>query len=138
MALRPSGLLLAVSGAAVIVDAIRRMLEGDVPEAHLMAAAATLSLLVNASVLRMLWRFRHGEVHLRASWIFTRADVIANLGVIVAALLVTVTASRMPDLVVGLAIGLYVIKEAWEILSDASSTSWRPATTSKAAENWPE
>ena len=36
----------------------------------------------------------------------TRADVIANIGVIVAALLVAVTASRTPDLTVGLAIGL--------------------------------
>ena len=53
--------------------------------------------------------------------IFTRADVIANVGVIVAALLVIVTASRTPDLVVGLAIGAYVIKVTWEILRDASS-----------------
>jgi IS30 family transposase len=30
----------------------------------------------------MLARYRQGEVHLRASWIFTRADVIANLAVI--------------------------------------------------------
>jgi cation diffusion facilitator family transporter len=116
-----SGLLLAASGLAVMADAIRRALEGGVPDPRLMAAAAVLSLLVNATVLRMLTRFRGGEVHLRASWIFTRADVIANLGVIVAALLVSVTVSRTPDLVVGLAIGTYVIKEAWEILSDASS-----------------
>jgi Co/Zn/Cd efflux system component len=116
-----SGLLLAASGVAVLVDAIRRALEGGVPEPLLMAAAAVLSLLVNATVLHMLRRFRDGEVHLRASWIFTRADVIANVGVIVAALLVAATASRTPDLVVGLAIGAYVIKEAWEILRDASS-----------------
>ena len=116
-----SGLLLAASGVAVMADAIRRALEGGVPDPRIMAAAAVLSLLVNGTVLRMLTRFRDGEVHLRASWIFTRADVIANVGVITAALLVSVTASRTPDLVVGLAIGIYVIKEAWEILSDASS-----------------
>ena len=116
-----SGLLLAASGVAVIVDAIRRALEGGLPEPFLMAACAAVSLIVNATVLRMLGRFRHGEVHLRASWIFTRAVVIANVGVIIAALLVIITASRTPDLVVGLAIGAYVIKEAWEILRDASS-----------------
>lgn len=62
---------------------------------------------------------QEAEVHLRASWIFTRADVIANLSVITAAVLVIATASRVPDLVIGLAIGLYVVKEAVEILRDA-------------------
>jgi cation diffusion facilitator family transporter len=115
-----SGVLLAVSGIAVMLDAIRRALQGDVPEPHVMAGAAVLSLLVNATVLRMLARFRYGELHLRASWIFTRADVIANAGVIVAALLVAATASRTPDLIVGVAIGAYVVKEALEILKEAS------------------
>ena len=100
-------------------DAIRRALKGDVPDLLLMAGAAVLSLLVNATVLRRLTRFRTGEVDLRASRILTRADVIANIGVMIAALLVAATASRTPDLVVGSAIGAYVIKEAWEILRDA-------------------
>lgn len=102
-----------------MVDAIRRALKGDVPELLLMAGAAVLSLLVNATVLRRLTRFRTGEVDLCASRILTRADVIANIGVMIAALLVAATASRTPDLVVGSAIGAYVIKEAWEILRDA-------------------
>jgi Co/Zn/Cd efflux system component len=70
---------------------------------------------VNSVVLVMLARYRRGEVHLRASWIFTRADVIANLAVILAALLVKITQSRMPDIVIGLAIGVYVVREAIEI-----------------------
>lgn len=102
-----------------MVDAIRRTLKGDVPELLLMAGAAVRSLLVNATVLRMLTRFRTGEVDLSASWIFTRADVIANIGVMIAALLVAATALRTADLVVGLAIGAYVITEAREILRDA-------------------
>ena len=66
----------------------------------------------------MLAPMKSGEVHLRATWIFTRADVIANLGVIAAGALVVATGSRMPDLVIGCAIGLYVLKEAFEILRD--------------------
>ena len=62
---------------------------------------------------------KSGEVHLRATWIFTRADVVANVGVVVAGLLVLVLASPYPDYVIGTLIGLYVIKEALEILSDA-------------------
>jgi cation diffusion facilitator family transporter len=116
-----SGLVLAVLGAGVIIDAIRRALTGGEPEGWIMFAVATLSLLVNATVLRLLNRYRHGEVHLRASWIFTRADVIANLGVILAGGLVLWTHSRIPDLVIGCGIGFYVLKEAGEIPFDLRS-----------------
>ena len=80
---------------------------------------ATLSLIVNVYVLRLLRPFRSGEVLLRATWIFTRADVVASCGVILSGILVAVTHRRYPDLIVGTLIGLYVIKEAIEILRDA-------------------
>lgn len=84
-----------------------------------MIAVAVVSLVVNATVSRMLTRFRKGDVHLRAAWLFTRADVVANIGVIVSALLVLLTRSRFPDLIAGFAIGIYVLREAGEILKDA-------------------
>ena len=62
---------------------------------------------------------KSGEVHLRATWLFTRADVVANLGVILAGLLVLWLGVPYPDFVIGALIGLYVIKEAIEILRDA-------------------
>ena len=64
---------------------------------------------------------KSGEVHLRATWLFTRADVVANLGVILAGLLVFWLRMPSPDFVIGTLIGLYVIKEAIEILRDARS-----------------
>lgn len=114
-----SGTTLGILGVAVIIDVVRRALFGSEPQGWLMVAAAALSLTVNLTVLRMLARFRRGEVHLRISWHFTRADVIANGGVIVAALLVIATRSRIPDLLIGLAIGLFVVKEAFEIIREA-------------------
>ena len=71
------------------------------------------------TVLRLLAPMRSGEVHLRATWLFTRADVVANLGVILAGALVFWLASPYPDYVMGVLIGLYVIKEAAEILAEA-------------------
>lgn len=114
-----SGWILAILGASVVIDATRRAFGESEPDAWIMLPIATLSLIVNATVLRLLHPFRKGEVHLRATWIFTRADVIANLGVIVAALVVLATGTRWPDLAIGVAIGLYVLREAVEILRDA-------------------
>ena len=111
-----SGVVLVLQGVAVIADAIRRALTDGGPEGRAILAVAILSLAVNATVLRMLYRFRQGEVHLRAAWIFTRADVIASVAVLAAGALVLATGSRLPDLVVGCAIGVYVLTEAIEIL----------------------
>jgi Co/Zn/Cd efflux system component len=82
-------------------------------------ATAVVSLIVNASVLRMMRRFRQGEAHLRATWLFTRVDVIANLAVIVSGLLILLTGFRFLDLMVGAGIGLFVVKEAVEIIGEA-------------------
>ena len=84
-----------------------------------MIGVALLSLVVNMTVLRMLTPLRTGDVHLRASWIFTRADVVANIGVVISGVIVALTNSRYPDLIIGTAIGLYVVREAFEILSEA-------------------
>lgn len=62
---------------------------------------------------------RAGEVHLRATWLFTRADMVANLGVILAGAWVFWLGTPYPDYVIGVLIGLYVIKEAVEILGQA-------------------
>ena len=53
------------------------------------------------------------------SWIFTRADVVANVGVVISALLVAWTGSRYSDFIVGTLIGLYVVREASEVLGEA-------------------
>ena len=53
---------------------------------------------------------------MKASWIFSANDVIANIGVIVAGALVALTGSRYPDLVIGLIIGAIVISGARRIL----------------------
>lgn len=118
-----SGVLLLILGLGVIADTVRRTLYGGEPEGWLMMGTAAVSLIVNVTVMRMLARYRKGEVHLRAAWIFTRADVIANGGVIVAALLVMATTSPIPDRLAGITIGIYVLKEAIEILREAKAES---------------
>ena len=116
-----SGGILLVLGVGVLAEVGRRLIYGAEPVSEWMIATATLSLVVNLVVMRMLAPMRSGEVHLRATWLFTRADVVANLGVILAGILVLWLAVPYPDFIIGALIGLYVIKEAIEILRDAKS-----------------
>ncbi len=114
-----SGTILLILGVGVLFDVGRRALLGSSPMSTVIVSIACISLVVNSIVLYLLRRFRDGEIHLRTTWIFTRADVVANLGVILSGGLVALMKSRYPDLIVGVAIALYVIKEAFEILGEA-------------------
>jgi cation diffusion facilitator family transporter len=114
-----SGTLLLILGAGVVAGVVWRLVAGSHPEGGWMMGIAFIALIVNATVLRLLERFRHGEVHLRATWLFTRVDVIANLAVIISGVLVLLLHSAVPDLVIGAAIACYVLKEAWGILREA-------------------
>lgn len=117
-----SGSLLFFLGVGLLVEVVRRAWLGSSPEGITMIVVACISLIVNSYVLQKISQFRHGEVHLRATWLFTRADIVVNLSVLVSGLLVALTHSSYPDLIVGFAIGLYVIKEALEILKSAKQT----------------
>jgi Co/Zn/Cd efflux system component len=84
-----------------------------------MMGVGTIALIANVICLKLIEEHRHGEVHMRASWIFSKNDVIANSGVILGGLLVWVLDSRWPDLIIGSLIALLVLNGARQIIQDA-------------------
>ncbi|OWY65534.1 hypothetical protein B7486_41430 [cyanobacterium TDX16] len=114
-----SGIFQIALAVMVVVDVIRRFVWGSSPESGWMMAIALLALIANSYGLYLLSKHRKGEVHMRASWIFTQNDVIANFSVIVAGLLVTLFNSRFPDLIVGFGIACLVVWGGISIIRDA-------------------
>ncbi|WP_233256717.1 cation transporter [Opitutus sp. ER46] len=117
-AARWSGLFQVGLAVCILLDAIRRGWWGSEPTSVLMMAVSLVALAANAYCLFLLQKHRDGEVHMRASWIFSRSDVIANVGVMVAGALVAGLGSRWPDLVVGAAIAGVVVYGGLAILAD--------------------
>lgn len=114
-----SGAMLLALGVAVLAGVARRSITDSSLDNAVMMATATLSLIVKATVLRLLGRYQEASVHLRATWIFTRADVIANVAVLASGFVVLIAGFRAVDLSVGAETGLYTIHEAVEIVKDA-------------------
>ena len=114
-----SGVFQIMLGALVSFDVFRRFIGGSEPESLLMISVGIVALIANVICLKLISKHREGEVHMRASWVFSKNDVIANLGIIVGGLLVYVLDSRYPDLVIGLAISIVVIRGGMQILKDA-------------------
>lgn len=114
-----SGYLQMALGAGVLVDVVRRSVYGSEPVSTMMMVFGGLALGANVTCLALLAKHRDGGIHMRASWIFSTNDVIANVSVIVSGLLVAVLGSRVPDLVIGLAIAALVIRGGVRILREA-------------------
>jgi len=114
-----SGWAQGALGLLILVDIVRRAIYGSEPVSLLMMSVGTLALAANVWCLVLIQKHREGEVHMRASWIFSKNDVIANLGVILGGLLVWFTGSRWPDLVIGTLIALIILRGARHIIADA-------------------
>ncbi len=81
-----------------------------------MIGISFLALVANLTCLVLIHKHKDGGVHMKASWIFSANDVIANIGVIIAGTLVAFTGSRYPDLVIGVIISIIVFNGAIRIL----------------------
>lgn len=121
-AVRISGWLQLGLAVGALFEVARRAICGSEPEPAMMMAVAVIALLANVTTMRLLARHRKGGAHMKASWIFTTNDVIANLGVIAGGVLVRVTGTALPDLVVGAVIGLVVLSGSIRILRLSSAT----------------
>ena len=101
-------------------EVIRHFLYGSEPASLVMMTVGAAALAANVSCLWLLRKQRRGEVHIRATWIFTRTDALANLGTILGGGLVLATRSALPDLIVGAAISMVVLYGSFEIIRDAA------------------
>lgn len=110
-------LILAVFGFA---EVIRRFLGyGEVPAFQIMIVISILALIGNTACLYLLQKSKNTEAHMQASMIFTSNDVIINIGVIIAGVLVFLTSSKLPDLIIGTIVFLIVGRGAYRILQIA-------------------
>ncbi len=107
-------IVLAVIG---FVEIIRRFLSHEqMPNFSVMIIVALLALIANAFSLYLLQKSKSKEPHMKASMIFTSNDVVVNLGVIFAGILVYLTKSAIPDLTIGILVFIFVFRGALRIL----------------------
>ena len=107
-------LFLAVWGFAEI---IRRFVSIDtIPDFTLMIVLSCVALFGNVASLIILNKSQTKEAHIQASKIFTSNDIFANIGVIVAAVLVAGFQTKTPDLIVGSIVFLLVLQGAVKII----------------------
>jgi hypothetical protein len=111
-----AGWLQMILAIGALVEVGRHAVLGSEPESASMIGVGLVALVANVISLVLVAKKRDHGAHMHASYIFTANDVLANLGVIIAGVLVRFTGSPYPDLVIGALIGLVVLNGARRIL----------------------
>ena len=112
-----SGILQLLLASFGFIEVIRRLIGSEaVPNSMFMIVVSIFALIANSSCLILLNKSENKEVHIQSSQIFTSNDVIANIGVIVAGILVIIFNSKMPDLIIGAIIFGIVFRGSIKIL----------------------
>ena len=113
------GGVMAVFGLGVLVEAVLKIVRGNVPAADVMGGIGLLALAANLVCLLLLRRRRADDINMRSAWLCSRNDVMANAGVLLAAVGVFVTGSAWPDLAIGLLIAAMFAASALGVIRDA-------------------
>lgn len=114
---RMSGCFQMVLAIVGFIEVLRRFLSVDNPPNYkTMIIVSVFALIANGICLYLLQRTKSNDAHMKASMIFTSNDVIINLGVILAGVLVYFLNSNKPDLIIGTIVFVIVTRGAIRIL----------------------
>ncbi|HXV84721.1 MAG TPA: cation diffusion facilitator family transporter [Candidatus Binatia bacterium] len=113
------GMIMAVFGMGVLMQAVHKLIVGTMPVAETMGAIGLLVLLGNGVCFLLLFRHRSDDLNMRSTWLCSRNDIIANISVLVAAAGVKVFDASWPDILVGAAISVLFLRSAFAVICES-------------------
>jgi len=113
------GISMAFFTLLAIISGGYRFFNPQMPDANIIGVVGALALFANFICAAILMKFRDRNINMRSVWLCTRNDVIANFGVLIAAVGVYFTNSPWPDLAIGTVIGVVILKSSFQILKES-------------------
>lgn len=115
-----AAVLLAV-GVAVLVEAVRRLVDPPGVAAGVMLAFGAVGLAGNLLSMGVLSRASHGggNLSLRAATLEVAADALGSTAVLLAAAVVALTGWLRADAVASGLIGVFILPRTWRLLREA-------------------
>src|SRR5690349_8936593 len=131
------GAFMLLFGFGVLAEARHKIFHPIMPGVGTMGTIGAIALTANVICFALLYRHRADNLNMSSTWLCSRNDVIANVGVLVAAGATHLLASRWPDIIVGCIIAALFIRSAFSVLRDAiraflpGSSASETATTTR-------
>lgn len=110
------GVFMLVFGLVVLGEALYKVFHPLLPDTSLMGLIGALALASNLVCFFLLYRHRSDNLNMSSTWLCSRNDLIANVGVLLAAAASWQLTSRWPDIVVGMLIAMLFLNSALSVL----------------------
>jgi len=111
---------LILSGALfVLSQVVLHIIDNTVPIFETMGAVAFIALLLNLTCFFLLTRYREQDINMSSVWECSRNDILNNVSIIVASVLVWLTNTGWADIAVGLVLSLLLLKSSFNVLKSA-------------------
>jgi Co/Zn/Cd efflux system component len=117
-AVAKGGFMLAF-GFGVLGEALYKVFHPVMPGVEMMGIVGGIAFAANLICFFLLYRHRADNLNMSSTWLCSRNDLIANVGVLLAAGVTYLLASRWPDIIVGCIIAGLFLDSAFNVLSQA-------------------
>ena len=115
------GSFMLLFGLGVLAEAIYKILHPVLPRAEIMGVVGGIALTTNLICFFLLYRHRADNLNMSSTWLCSRNDLIANVGVLAAAGGSFLLASRWPDIGVGVVIAGLFLSSAFNVIRQSFS-----------------
>jgi cation diffusion facilitator family transporter len=115
------GCLILLGALFVLSQVVVHILDNTVPIFETMGTVAFIALLLNLTCFFLLTRYREQDINMSSVWECSRNDILNNVSIIVASVLVWVTNLGWADIAVGLVLSLLLLKSSFHVLKSAYS-----------------
>jgi cation diffusion facilitator family transporter len=113
------GVIISAFGLIVLAEVGFKLFSDVVPKAETMGFIGTLALVANLVCLQLLLKHKNDDLNMRSTFICSRNDIISNVGVLLAAIVVSFTQSKWPDIIIGLTIATLFLRSAFPIITES-------------------
>jgi Co/Zn/Cd efflux system component len=124
-ALAKGGFMLSF-GLGVLGEALYKSFHPVIPGFETMGIVGLLALVANLICFILLYRHRGDNLNMSSTWICSRNDLIANVGVLLAAGGTYIFVSRWPDIIVGAIIAGLFLSSALSVLRQSLRALYGP------------
>ena len=115
------GCLILAGAIFVLYKVIQNIIDSTVPVFEMMGLVGLAALLLNLTCLFLLTKHRDQDINMSSVWECSKNDILNNISIILASILVWVGGSGWPDIIVGLVLSVLLIKSSYKVLKSSYS-----------------
>jgi cation diffusion facilitator family transporter len=113
------GAFMLLFGLGVLAQATYRLIYSIMPGVETMGVVGAIALAANLTCFYLLYTHRADNLNMSSTWLCSRNDLIANVGVLLAAGSSYLVVSGWPDILVGTIIAGLFLSSAFSVSRDA-------------------